>query len=249
MVHPAFKRLDHRPWPAPQSAWKGRQSWRDLLFAHWPVPSDILQPLVPEPLDIQEYDGTSWVGIVPFRLEDLMLRSLPALPWVSAFPELNLRLYVSYDDKPGVWFLSLDATNPLAVQAARRLFYLPYFNAEIEVKNHLRQIHYSSSRKNQKMAADFEAVYEPVSEPYEAEAGSLEHWLTERYCLYSQSPAGTIYRVEIHHLPWLLQKAKAEIIKNELPDPFNIPLPDTPPLLHFVSRQDMVQWLPEKIAY
>src|SRR4051794_15783952 len=123
---PALRPLAPRPWPVPAARWTWRQSWYDLLFAHWPVPAADLRRLVPDGLRVQEFDGTSWVGVVPFRMAGVMRRSLPDLPWVSAFPELNLRLYVERDGKPGVWFLSLDAANALAVWAARRLFHLPY---------------------------------------------------------------------------------------------------------------------------
>lgn len=247
MSHIALRKTDHRPWPPPDSPWKWRQSWCDLLFAHWPFPAKQLRPLVPEPLIIQEFDGTSWIGIVPFRMEGVMLRPLPDLPWISAFPELNLRLYVEYENKPGVWFLSLDATNPLAVWAARKFFYLPYYNAEISIEKREGKYHYYSQRK-ENHKAELEVLYEPDSDPYEAEEGSLEHWLTERYCLYAQSPGGDLYRSEVHHLPWPLQKAKAQFQTNSLLRPYDIDLPDTPPLLHFAKRLDVVIWSPEKIA-
>lgn len=248
MTHIAFSKIDHRPWPIPSRPWNWRQTWCDLLFAHWPISSEVLRPYVPKPLKIQEFDGISWIGIVPFRMEGVMRRPLPNLPWISSFSELNVRLYVEYQGKPGVWFLSLDATNPLAVWAARRFFYLPYYHAKISIDKHDRQFHYHLHRKSKQMPADFEGAYEPDSPPYKAEAGSLEHWLTERYCLYAQSPKGDLYRSEVHHLPWPLQKAKAEFHTNSLLTPFDISLPDTSPLLHFASRLDVVVWSPELIA-
>lgn len=144
MKHIAFSKIDHRPWKLPNRSWKWRQSWCDLLFAHWPIPSAELRPYVPKPLKIQEFNGTSWVGIVPFRMEGVMHRPFPDLPWISSLPELNVRLYVEYEDKPGVWFLSLDATNPLAVWAARRYFHLPYYKAQISIKKHGNCYHYDS---------------------------------------------------------------------------------------------------------
>ena len=117
--HPAFARIDHRPWPMPHGRWTWRQNWHDLLFAHWPIPAADLRHLVPDGLAIQEYDGASWIGVVPFRMTGVMRRPFPDVPWVSAFPELNVRVYVERDGKPGVWFLSLDAANPLAVWAAQ----------------------------------------------------------------------------------------------------------------------------------
>src|SRR5690606_35517478 len=125
-VHSSFSRTEHRPWAIPQGEWSWRQSWLDLLFIHWPVPTAALRPHVPSELSIQEFDGTSWIGLVPFRMAGVMRRPFPDIPGLSAFPELNVRLYVEAEGKPGVWFLSLDATNPLAVWAARRYFHLPY---------------------------------------------------------------------------------------------------------------------------
>lgn len=247
MKHIAFSKIDHRPWELPDYPWRWRQSWCDLLFAHWPIPSEKIKPFVPEPLKIQEFDGTSWVGIVPFRMEGVMHRPFPDLPWISAFPEINVRLYVEYEEKPGVWFLSLDATNALAVWVARRFFYLPYYKAQIHIEKHGHRYRYESQRKEQKTVS-FKGLYEPDSKPYEAESGSLEHWLTERYCLYAQSPEGDLYRSEVHHLPWPLQKAKADFMTNKMLSPFNIRLPDTSPLLHFASCLDVVIWAPEKIA-
>jgi uncharacterized protein YqjF (DUF2071 family) len=244
-VHPALAEQDHRPWPIPRGAWTWRQSWCDLLFAHWPIPADRLRPLVPAPLAVQEFDGTSWVGVVPFRMEGVMRRPLPDLPGISAFPELNLRLYVELEGKPGVWFLSLDATNPLAVWAARRFFHLPYEHASIEITAEQEGFAYRSDRRDGK--ASFEARYAPAGEIDRAASGSLEHWLTERYCLYARSPRGGLFRAEVHHVPWPLQPARAEILENGLGAPYGIDLPGQPPLLHFAHRIDVVVWSPVRM--
>lgn len=247
MSHPSFKTIDHRPWSLPDGPWRWRQRWCDLLFAHWPVPTAQLRPYVPKALKIQEFDGTSWVGIVPFRMEGVMLRPFPDLPGISAFPEINLRLYVEHDGKPGVWFLSLDATKSLAVWAARRFFYLPYYKAKISIEKQGDQYHYYSDRKGNNEVA-FKGSYRPVSEPYAARPNTLEHWLTERYCLYAQNPDGDLYRTEVHHRPWPLQKAEASISENSMLLPFDITLPDTPPLLHFASSLDVAVWSPERLG-
>lgn len=246
MKHTALKKTDHQLWKLPNGPWKWRQSWCNLLFAHWPVPSVELKPLVPEALKIQEFEGTSWVGIVPFRMEGVMRRPFPDLPWISAFPELNVRLYVEYQGKPGVWFLSLDATNPIAVWAAKKFFHLSYYRANIRLEKEGNLFTYYSTRR-EATNVKFSAVYEPTSKPYQAESGSLEHWLTERYCLYAQNSKGDLYRTEVHHIPWPLQKAEVEIISNKMLSPFNLQLPDVPPLFHFSSRVDVVIWHPEKL--
>lgn len=238
-MHPAFTRSTHRPWPAPSRPWSWRQSWRDLLFLHWPVPAAQLRPLVPRALHVQTFGGTSWVGIVPFRMAGVMRRPFPDVPWVSAFPELNVRLYVEAEGKPGVWFLSLDATNPLAVWAARRFFHLPYYRADITLAYDGSQIRYDAARRG--AGARFRARYRPAGTVYEARAGDLEHWLTERYCLYALSPQGKLLRNEVHHVPWPLQHAEAEIEHNTLVAPYGIALAG-PPLCHFARRVDVVVW-------
>ncbi len=241
-MHPAFERLDHRPWPIPRSLWTWRQSWRDLLFAHWPVPPDALAPLVPAPLEVQEFDGTSWVGVVPFRMAGVMRRPLPDLPWISAFPELNLRLYVEYQGRPGVFFLSLDATNPLAVWAARRFFHLPYEHASIDIARSGDGFHYRARRRDGEAA--FEGEYAPAGAVRESRAGTLEHWLTERYCLYACSPRGDLLRAEVHHVPWPLQDATASIARNTIGAPHGLALAGEPATLHFNRRIDVVVWSP-----
>jgi uncharacterized protein YqjF (DUF2071 family) len=162
-VHPALEKLDHRPWPLPRGPWRWRQRWHDLLFAHWPVPAARLRPLVPPAVSIQERDGTAWVGVVPFRMEGVMRRPLPDVPGLSAFPELNLRLYVEVDGKPGVWFISLDAANRVAVWGARRFFHLPYFLADMESRDDGQRIHYSSVRRAPGARVAFRCVYGPTS--------------------------------------------------------------------------------------
>jgi uncharacterized protein len=241
-VHPAFRHLTHRPWPLPPGRWAWRQGWRDLLFAHWPVPAGALRPLVPDALEIQARDGTSWVGIVPFRMEGVMRRPLPDLPWLSAFPELNLRLYVERDGKPGVWFVSLDAGNPLAVWAARRWFHLPYFHAAMRVETSGARVHYRSQRLASAARVGFRAVYWPTTAVAQAKAGTPEHFLTERYCLYAAAPDGRILRAEVHHPPWPLQRAAAEIEENTVGRGQGIALDGPPALLHFARTIDVVVW-------
>lgn len=244
-MHPSLLRTSHRPWALPPRAWSWRQSWLDLLFIHWPVPSQVLRPLVPPELTIQEFDGTSWVGVVPFRMEGVMRRPLPDVPGISAFPELNVRLYVEAEGKPGVWFLSLDATNPLAVWAARRYFHLPYYRAEMTVIAEASGYHYQSERRSGE--ARFAARYRPIGEADEAPAASLEHWLTERYCLYARSPAGRLYRNEVHHVPWPLYRAEGEILRNTMLRAASVAVADTAPLLHFSPGVDVVVWGAEEV--
>lgn len=243
-MHEAFSQVDHRPWPLPQRRWVWRQSWRDLLFAHWPIAASALRQLVPESLDIDTFEGTSWLGLVPFRMAGVMRRPWPDMPWVSAFPELNVRVYVSHKGKPGVWFLSLDATNPLAVFAARRFFHLPYYRAKMSLHKQGTSYQYTSRR----MDCEFEATYEPASDVYLSKAGSLEHWLTERYCLYAQAPDSTLWCNEVHHHPWPLQKAKATIRRNTMFNQHGLSVQGEPTLLHFAKQLDVVVWPGTKVC-
>ncbi len=213
-----------------------------MLFAHWSLPSAAVRHLVPGALDIDELDGTTWIGVVPLRMEGVARRPLPDLPWISAFPELNVRLYVRYRGRPGVWFLSLDAGNRLAVWAARRFFHLPYHHAAIRVEKAGagHALRYDSRRKRSGTA--FRATYAAAGESYEAAPGGLEHFLTERYCLFTEVPGGGIRSVQIHHAPWPLQPAAAEIETNGVLDIFDLPVAAAPDCLHYARELDVVHW-------
>jgi len=244
-MHPALEQTDHRPWPVPRGGWTWRQSWCDLLFAHWPIPADRLRPLIPSSLELQQFDGTAWIGVVPFHMTGVMRRPLPDLPWVSAFPEINVRTYVERDGKAGVWFFSLDASNALAVWAAKRFFHLPYYRASMRVVQAGSGIEYRSRRTSGDAA--FDARYRPVSTPYAAAPGTLEHWLTERYCLYAESSDRRIFRTEVHHPPWPLQRAEAEVRLNAMLDSQGLRASDGAPLLHFSRRLDVIVWSPQPV--
>ena len=244
-MHPALSRIEHRPWSLPKGRWTWRQSWCDLLFAHWPIKAAALRPLVPAGLNLEEFDGTAWIGVVPFRMEGVMRRPLPDLPGISAFAELNVRLYVECDGKPGVWFLSLDAANGLAVWAARRFFYLPYFKAKMDCAVAGEEIDFVSRRVGG--GVGFAAVYGPQGAVYNARPGSLEHWLTERYCLYAQARSGALFRAEVQHWPWPLQAAKARIDRNQMLEPHGLAVAGAP-LLHFARRLDVVVWPLEPVV-
>jgi hypothetical protein len=223
------------------------QRWCDLLFAHWPIPVATMRALTPPQLELDTFDGQAWVGVVPFRMEGVRLRGIPALPWLSAFPELNVRTYVKARQtdtrKPGVYFFCLEAANPVAVQVARTWFKLPYFHARMRLLDDGRTIHYQSQRTHRgAAAAAFVGHYAPTGEPFTAVPGTLDHWLTERYSLYTVDASGRLYRGEIDHQPWPLQRATAEIELNQMASASGISLPDVAPLLHFARRLDVVVW-------
>ena len=236
----------HRPWPMPTGPWVMSQTWHDLLFAHWPVDVDRLRALVPARFELDLYGGQAWLAVVPFRMTDVTPRLVPALPWISAFPELNVRTYVRVEGKPGVYFFSLDAGNPIAVGAARALLNLPYFSADMQVDTADGGVRYRSRRTA--TPAEFRASYRPHGAPAAPVPGTLEYFLTERYCLYAVDHAARAYRLDIHHPPWALEAADAEIEVNTMAAAAGVELPSTAPLLHFSRRQDMVCWAPERIG-
>src|ERR671939_467164 len=141
-----WNRTEHRPYPLPKGAWVLRMRWLDLLFMHWPVPETSLRSLVPPALKLDTFDGSAWLGITPFRMERARPRFLPTVPWLSSFPELNVRTYVTAEGKPGIWFFSLDAHNPVAVRLARATFGLPYLDAEMSCQVFKDEVCYRSVR-------------------------------------------------------------------------------------------------------
>jgi uncharacterized protein len=230
----------HRPWPLPRGPWVMTQTWSDLLFAHWPVEVAQLRPLVPSLLPIDVFEGSAWVSITPFRVSQIRARFLPPIPPFSSFHELNVRTYVKIENKPGVFFFSLDASSLAAVMGARALYRLPYYHARTFVDLGESETHYSSVRLAG-AEADFEARYAPTSDVRASKKGTLEHWLTERYCLYTES-GGALFRAEIHHLPWPLQDATADIRVNTMADAAGFELPQREPLLQFSSRLKVFVW-------
>ena len=229
------------------------QRWCDLLFAHWPVPADALRPHVPDRLEIDTFEGTAWIAVVPFYMRGVRPRALPAVPWLSAFAELNVRTYVRLDDRPGVFFFSLDATNPVAVSLARRSFSLPYFRARIRCRPEGDDLVYSSIRTHAgEPRARFEARYGPAGEVFHAAPGTLDHFLTERYCLYASGASvgrspDDLYRAEVHHAPWPLQPARAAITNNSLLAPVGLEsAAERPPHLLFARRIDVRAWAPRR---
>ena len=243
-----LERVAHRPWQLPDGPWLMTQTWHDLLFTHWPVGTDELRPLVPRAFELDTFARQSWIGVVPFFMTNVAPRGIPAVSWISEFPELNVRTYVRSGDRPGVYFFSLDAASALAVKTARLLLNLPYFSAAMSVGVHQSRVVYQSRREDPAQTAIFEADYSPTGACFAAQPGTLEYFLTERYCLYNVDHQGRPYRLEIHHPPWELQSADAVIRQNTMADAAGISLPATRPLLHFAKRQDMVAWPPTILA-
>jgi uncharacterized protein YqjF (DUF2071 family) len=238
---------NHRPWPLPRAPWVMRMTWHDLLFAHWGLAPEALRPLVPPPLSLDTFEGRAWLAVAPFHMSDVAPRGIPALPGVSAFPELNVRTYVTCAGAPGVLFFSLDAGSRLAVESARLLYHLPYYHAALSVTPDGAGVRYASRRRDRRgRPAEFRARYAPEGPVFQPAPGSLEHFLVERYCLYAPAPRGRLYRADIHHAPWPLQRASAAIELNTMAAAAGVTLPAAAPLLHYAHRLDVVAWAPHR---
>lgn len=242
--HPSLHYLDHRPWPLPEGKWVLRQAWCNLLFLHWAISEKDLRHYIPAELEIDLFDGSAWIGVVPFSMEGVMRRHLPNLPYFSAFPELNVRTYVSYQGKPGVWFFSLDAGNRVAVWAGRKFYHLPYYNARFEVSDYNENISYHCKRNSG--SEEFIAQYRPITGEKEFPDESFEIWSTERYCLYCQDPEGSIHRAEVHHRKWPLQQAETDIEENTMGG--FLPCGEKHPTALFSKRIDVVVWPLKKVS-
>lgn len=239
----------HRPWAVPRRSWALAMEWHDLLFMHWPVPAGLLRDHIPAQLALDTFDGTAWLGVIPFRMTGIRPRGVPELPWISAFPELNVRTYVTVDGKPGVWFFSLDAANPVAVRGARLGFHLPYYDARMASRREHGRVRYRSRRIHRGApSATLQAQYQPVGAVYHAAPGTLDHWLTERYCLYAADRRRRVWRGEIHHAPWPLQAAEADVEVNTMTEQLGFMVPSSQPLLHFARYLDVVGWTLERVA-
>jgi uncharacterized protein YqjF (DUF2071 family) len=246
--------VGHRPWPIPVTRWAMIQRWNDLLFAHWPVPAADIDKLLPRGLVADTFDGEAWVGVVPFWMDRIQINGLPLIPGANRFAELNLRTYVRQRNSnlAGVYFFSLDAANPLAVAVARMAFQLPYYWARMSVRHRGdRDLQYSSERLFSRRPARFRAVYRSAGASgalNPSRPGSIEYFLTERYCLYTTDSRGELHRGNIHHLPWPLETAEAEFELNDLPTAHGIRLPDVTPLLHYARELTVYVWNLEPAA-
>jgi uncharacterized protein YqjF (DUF2071 family) len=242
--HPILDCVAHRPWPLPTSPWRVAQTWSELLFAHWLASPATLSALLPHGLRLDLYQGHAYVAIVPFFLR-IRARCLPPLPTAAAFPEINVRTYVTDGSRPGVWFFSLDAASRLAVWGARRLYRLPYHEAQIEAGVGADAVAYHARRRRGRAA--FRARYGPCGESFAPRPGTLEHFLTERYCLYAADGRGGLYRADVHHPPWQLRPAWADIAENSLAEAAGVTLCGEP-LLHYASALPTVAWPLERVA-
>lgn len=216
------------------------QTWRNLLFAHWPVPPALLRPYLPARLEVDTFEGQAWLGVVPFTMSHIRPLGLPAVPGLSRLHELNVRTYALLDGVPGVWFLSLDATNALGVWAARTFFHLPYLHADIQLTAQKAGFLAAAVRTHGGAApAMFRAAWTPGAAQPRARPGSLAYFLTERYRLFTAGPdlarglaGGRLWQGRLAHAPWQLRAAELHTWESTLLESHGLPQPPGPPLLY-----------------
>jgi len=246
-------RTSHKPRPLPAGRWAMTQRWNDLLFAHWPVQAAPIEKLLPEWLEADTFQGSAWVGAVPFWLDRIKLRGVPAIPGVRNFPDLNFRTYVRdrYTRTPGFYFFSVDSSNLVAVMAARVMYHLPYCLAEMRLEPRSeREFAFYSRRRFTRKRVIFKARYRglgPTRKTAEIRAGSFEYFVTERNCVFSANREGQPIRANLHQVPWPLEEAEAEIERNDLAAAAGIQLPDIEPVLHYSRRLALYVWPAELV--
>jgi uncharacterized protein YqjF (DUF2071 family) len=239
--HPAFSQVDHRPWPLPKENWLLTQTWLNLAFIHWEIEYDDLRARIPAELEIDLYEGKAWIAIVPFDMKGVTFRNCPKLSYLSDFPEINVRSYVSYRGKPGVWFFSLDVPSRFTTWTARTFFHLPYRQGAVSISEDERGFEYRQNVGEEV----FKAIYNPLhTETWSKD--SFEKWSTERYCLYCQSKKGSLYRTEVHHPQWPLQKAVLNIEENSMLENFKIKAQH--PSVLFSNQIEVVAYPPKKLT-
>jgi uncharacterized protein YqjF (DUF2071 family) len=224
-----------------------RQKWRDLLFLHWPIPPEAVRPLVPPQLDLDLHEGRAYVGLIPFTMRGVRPVWTPAVPGLSSFHETNVRTYVHRSGRdPGVWFFSLDAANRLAVRLARSWFYLPYYHARLflepeptERNGDPHAFVYAGVRQMPgPRPASYAIRATPAGSVEPARPGTLEHFLVERYILYS-TRGDHLYRGQVHHSAYPLQSATVHSLDENLLAAAALARPDVPPLTHFAGGVDV----------
>jgi uncharacterized protein YqjF (DUF2071 family) len=238
---------DRREAPRPSRAHVMHMTWSELLFLHWRVPAAALRAAIPRELEIDEWDGSAWLGVVPFRMSEVRLRGCPSFPGTATFPELNLRTYVRHRERRGVWFFSLDAASMLSVRGARVWFGLPYFDARMSIEREDAWIRFRSERTQRRApAARFDARYAPSGPVTLSRLGTLERFLTSRYALYALR-RGKLLCGEIDHAPWPLQPARVELERCDMTRLLGLEITGEPHAL-YAERLEVLAWSPRAAA-
>ena len=212
--------------------WTMTQVWENVLFAHWSLPMEVVRKHIPAELEVDTFNGEAWVGVILFKMNGFKLRFTP-FRYPFSFPEINLRTYVKVNERPAIFFMTLDAADPLVVSVAKRWYRLPYFHAKMSFSKQEDMISFHSERKSVGDSVVIGGEFYPVSEQFVPKDGSIDHWLTERYVYFNKDPNNHIYWGEVYHEPWQLRKVSGKFSDNTLLHPYQIELPGEPHLLHY----------------
>lgn len=235
----------HKPYDnqklrrAPHLPWVMKQTWSDILFVHYPVKRELLERLIPKALTLDTLDGYGWVTIVPYLTSTMRMKGLPAIPGMQSFPGYNIRTYVTFNGKTGVYFFGLTAANWISANMAKIFFNLPYYYVAMNFRRQGNRIEFGGETIGEDALI---CQYKPITEKFLARKGSLDEWLVERYCLYTTNQKGEPLRCDILHQPWLLQKAEASFFHNELLSKYKILPESTDPILHFSNKVVVRIW-------
>jgi uncharacterized protein YqjF (DUF2071 family) len=253
---PAHDSIDRiSPTLEPDLAVRFHQNWHHLGFFHWEVPPGELQALIPSRLTVDTFEGKAYVGLVPFTVSGARPALVPPVPGISSFHEVNVRTYVHLDgEAPGVWFFSLDATSRLGVEAARLAYSLPYFDAEIGFEASREplplvecEVHRTDNRGP--LPANAHLAYRPVEGPiHHASPGTIEHFLIERYILYSEDDAHRLHRVRVHHQPYPVQRAEALRLDETLVWAAGIRRPENLAMRHYAGEVNVKIFATEELG-
>ena len=223
------------------------QWWDDLTFLHWRFEPEAVQRLLPDGLTVQTFDGSAWVGLVPFFLK-VALPGVPSVPWMSRFAETNVRTYVtSADGSQGIWFFSLDAARLGAVLVARATYRIPYFWSSMSIAHAGSTISYGCRRRWPGPRGAQSAVTIDVGQRYMPdELGELDHFLTARWTLFS-APRSGLHHARASHEPWPLHRARALRVDDELVRAAGLPDPTSAPLVHYSPSVEVRIGWPAKV--
>ncbi len=246
-------RTSHRPRQLPLGRWAMTQRWNDMLFAHWPVPAQTLAEKLPDELQVDTFQGSAWLGVAPFWMDRMKIRGVPPIPGARSFPALSLRTYVR-DQRtgvPGMYFFSLDVSSLLAVGVGKVFYHMPFHWAQMRLEQKSdREFSFYGRRLLSSWPVAFRARYKglgPTHKLAENRSGTLENFLMERSCLFARNRAGQTIRASLHHVPWPLEEAEAEIEQNDLAASIGICLPNEKPVLYYSRRLAVYIWPAELV--
>lgn len=241
MASDIIQATDHRPWVLPTGPWAYYQEWNDALFLHWRIAPELLQPLIPKGTSLDLIDGDAWISLVAFTMEKVRPRQLPPWSFVSTFHEVNIRVYVTANQKPGVYFLSLEGGKRQSVQTARFLSGMAYQFASIQRRTKTTACHYTSI--NRAKGCKLESTFH-IGAPIQSKT-PLDLFLTEKYCAYFEKK-NQLFRYEIQHLPWNLYQVSLQHLVTDYTIA-GIKLDRPPELVHYSGGVKVLAWKADKI--